>query len=321
MGDEGGIYVIVSTRDDLLITQEISRLMATELSPPARQIVVACPSPCLARTQSWIEKLENKKSDVAFKAISFDPYGDRRACRSASDQLVKRLGDEQIQGLVMNWQGCLPGRFGVVLEESGILEMAQIKILFQLYFLESLIEKRVLSSGSKVAVSGSEAARGIPPLFPAPSVGESQESFVSILDGTLLDKEKGYLIYGHIQAILSLYIAGLARRHNKIYFCTLSPGFTQDSLNKHIQIEADPPKHRFSDLVQAGIAQDYTVAAQRFYAAVTGSLDWDYPSGSLIAAADGTKGPLCDQSSLQGGVYLTDEAKQDYAYQALHKFA
>jgi hypothetical protein len=267
------------------------------------------------------KQIENEKGadDFSIEVFPFDPYGDITACRCASEKLVKTLGKVKIEGLVMNWQGCLPGRFGVILEESGMLEMAQIKVLSQVYFLESLLEKNMLSDQSKVVVSGSEAARGIPPLFPAPSLGDSLDSFVSILDGSSLDN-KGYLIYGHIQAILSLYIAGLARRHPQIYFCSLSLGFTQDSLNKHIQIETNPQTHHFSDPVHAGIAQDFTVAASHFYNAVMGSSEWIFPSGALVAATEGTKGPLCDQSNLEGGTYLNDTAKQDYAYQALHTF-
>eukprot|EP00980_Cylindrotheca_fusiformis_P023149 scaffold10199_cov146-Cylindrotheca_fusiformis.AAC.6 len=318
MGDKEGLFVIVSTRDDLLITQELTQLIATECS--GCRIVVACPSPCVAATRAWVETVKHEKEKVSLDVLAFSPYGDRNACRSASDQLVKALGSARIRGLVMNWQGCLPGRFGVVLEESGMLEMAQVKILFQVYFLESLIEKKVLTTGSKVVVSGSEAARGIPPLFAAPSVGDSLESFVSVLDGSSLDKSQGYVVYGHVHAILSLYIAALARRNPTIEFWAISPGFTQDSMNKHIQIEANHELPPFSALLEIGMAQDYTIAARSFYNAVTGSLDWKYPSGCLVAAMKGTQGPLCDQSSLEGGAYLRDTTKQDYAYEALHKF-
>lgn len=261
-------------------------------------------------------------SATQIEVLPFDPYGDRTACRRASDELVKALGDGVINALVMNWQGCIPGRFGVVLEESGMLEMAQVKILSQMYLIESLIANKMITDASRVIVSGSEAARGLPPTFSAPSiVGDSLDSFVSILNGKGLDLTNGHNIYSHIQGILSLYIACLARKHPSIHFWLLSPGFTQDSLNKHIQIEENPPEFKFEDLVQYGVAQDYMVAATNFFQAMTGSSEWKYPSGVLVAAAKGTSGDLCDQSLLEGGKYLNDHRNQDLAYEAIHSFA
>lgn len=188
--------------------------------------------------------------------------------------------------------------------------MAQLRVSSRVYFLGSLLKKNVLSDQSKVVVSGSEAAwGGIPPLIPVPSLEDSLDSFVSVLDGSSLNKDRGCLINGYIQDILPLYIAGLARRHPQIYFCSLSPGFTQDSSNEYIQVETNPQTHRFSGLIHAGIAQDFTVVARNFYNAVMGSSEWEYPSGALVAATEGTKGPLCDQSNLEGGTYLNDTAK------------
>ncbi|CAJ1956409.1 unnamed protein product [Cylindrotheca closterium] len=322
---ESSKYVIVSTRADLLITQEIACLISSE--KPSSQIFIACPSPCIDEAQLWVNEIKNGSGDDdspnarSIQVVPFDPHGDRTACRRASDELIKALGDGVVNALVMNWQGCLPGRFGVVLEESGMLEMAQIKILSQMYLIEALIEKKMLFDSSRVIVSGSEAARGIPPMFSAPILGESLDSYVSMLNGTGLDLNNGHSIYSHLQGILSLYIASLARKHSIIHFWLLSPGFTQDSLNKHIQIEENPQQFKFEDLVQYGIAQDYKVAATHFFRAMIGSPEWNYPSGILVAAAKGTRGDLCDQATLDDGKYLSDYKKQDLAFEAIHSFA
>lgn len=314
-------YVIVSTRDDLMITKEITRRLASEI--PSSQIVVACPTPCTAGAQVWVDKIQ--KDGATIQVLPFDPYGDRAACRRASDELMKGLGDGVINALVMNWQGCIPGRFGVVLEESGMLEMAQVKILSQMYFVESLIEKKLIFDSSRVIVSGSEAVRGIPSICATPAMGDSLDFYVSALNGTGLDLADGMSIYSHIQGILSLYIASLARKHPSIYFWLLSPGFTQDSMNKHIQIE-ETPAHElhqitFEQLVEFGIAQDYKIAASNFLRAITGSPEWNYPNGVLVGAAQGSRGDLCDQAALEGGKYLSDHRNQDLACEALHSFA
>jgi len=320
---EGGKYVIVSTRDDLLITQEITRLIASE--KPSSQIFIACPSPNIAGAQLWVNEIKNGSGDESptanIQVVPFDPHGDRTACRRASDELIKALGDDVINALLMNWQGCIPGRFGVVLEESGMLEMAQVKILSQIYLIEGLIEKKMMFDSSRVIVSGSEAARGIPPMFSAPTLGESLDSYRSILNGTGLDLTNGPNVYSNVQGILSLYVASLARKHPSIQFGVLSPGFTQDSLNKNIQIEETAQEFKFEDLVQYGIAQDYKIAATNFFQAIMGSSEWNYPSGVLVGAAKGTSGDLCDQASLEDGKYLSDHRNQDLAFEALHSFA
>lgn len=321
-------YVIVSTRDDLLITQEITHQLAKQV--PSSEIFVVCPSPCIAGAQIWVDKITSRGEGSSsspsplptkVQVLPFDPYGDRATCRRASKELIERLGDTTISGIIMNWQGCLPGRFGIVLDESGMLEMAQIKILSQLFLIESLIEKKLIVGNSGVVVSGSEAARGIEGFrFQPPTMGDTLESYVSILNGSGLDLNSGNTIYAHVQGILSLYIASLARKHPSIKFWTLSPGFTQDSMNENIQIEENPPAYKFEDVLKAGIAQDYTVAATNFVHAVLGSSEWDYPSGALVAAAKGVNGDLCDQAELENGKYLADHSKQDLAYQALHTF-
>lgn len=320
---ESSKYVIVSTRDDLLITQEITRMMASQ--KPSSQIVVACPSACIAGAQLWVDEMKSGSGDnsptSSIQVVAFDPYGDRTACCLASDELITALGDGVINALVMNWQGCIPGRFGVVLEESGMLEMAQIKLLSQMYLIEALIEKQMIVDASRVIVSGSEAARGLPPMFSVPQLGDTLDAYISVLNGTGLDLEKGHNIYSHMQGILSLYVASLARRQPNILFWLLSPGFTQDSLNKHIQIEENPPTFKFEDLVEYGIAQDYKIAATNFFRAMVGSTEWNYPSGVLVAAAKGTSGNLCDQATLEDGKYLSDHRNQDLAFEAIHSFA
>lgn len=79
-------------------------------------------------------------------------------------------------------------------------------------------------------------------------------------------------------------------------------------------------------MVKGGAAQDYTVAAQYFWEAVTGSAGaetttkYPYPSGVLLGAADGVAGKICDQSTIEGGAFLSDTTKQDLALEALYKF-
>lgn len=323
MTEKERAFVIVSSRDDLNISQELTKLVATDEASRYARVFVACPVTFLDGTGVWVSDLKTK-TNVAIDVCPFDPFGDRKACHAAAEKLANALANYTID-LVFNWHGCSPGRYGVVLEESGMLEMAQVKVLVQMMLIEMLLQKKILSKGSRVVIAGSEAARGIPEIgFSVPTFGDdSIDSFVSILDGSALDRGNGNEIYGHVQAVLSLYIGSLARRHPELYVCCLSPGFTQDSMNENLFIEVVT---RFFKLFMAFLffvgvmGQDFTIAASNFLNAVTGT-DWDYPSGSLVGAAKGMQGSLCDQSTLPGGAFLGDESKQDHAFEALKKFA
>lgn len=176
---------------------------------------------------------EFQGDNVIFENVAFDPGETKESCYEAVNHLVGLLIGEKrnssIDGLVFNWHGSIPGRFGDILNESGVnvLFMVQYKLLGLVVLLETLIEKKLLSDGSRVLVAGSEAARGIPDMkFPAPDkFGDSMDSFTSVLNGSAFDLSEANPIYAHVEGILSLYIAAMARRHPGIYFCSHSPGF------------------------------------------------------------------------------------------------
>ena len=340
MTEKGTVYLVVTNRDDCLISGEVARLLAAHRQSATNscRIYFACPKIFQKGAETLLKSLEKefKADNIIFENVIFDPGETKESCYEAANDLVGLIGETRsIDGLVFNWHGSIPGRFGEVVNESGVLFIVQYKVLGLVVLLETLIKKKILSDGSRVVVAGSEAARGIPDMkFPAPDkFGESIDSFTSVLNGSAFDLTEANPIYAHVEGILSLYIAAMARRHPGIYFCSHSPGFTQDSLNLGVSLETGYLQTAlvyllkyvlWRLLVKSGAAQDYTVAAQYFFEAVTGAA-WaetmtKYPSGVLLGAADGVTGKICNQSTITGGAFLSDKTQQDLAFEALHKF-
>ena len=339
-----------------------------------KRIFIAIPDSTLKTYNSrnyWIREVQKEFSssfsseeghEIIFEHISYNPGYTRNQNYEAAMNLVTQLQEKihqktfatighptpsvTIDGLFYNWHGGIPSKSTKVVKENDgpLLFMAQYKLLGLFVLLDTLINKtKMISKGSRIVVAGSEAARGIPgamnfpvPKFDSDNHDASVESFISILNGTgRANSDDPNPIYAEVEAILALYISCLARRHPNLYFCTLSPGFTQDSL--HYSSSLIPGlttwisitffKLIFSYLVKQQIGQDYKLAARRITDSLTGKGDFEdskglYPSGIILGAIKGVSGPICDQSTIMpGGQQLADRRKQDYAYKALHHFA
>jgi len=358
------VYLLVLNRADLLVSQELTRLLASVSSSKEEcgcRIFLAVPSAFHEHARVWmkdIEKSINGQSGTTLEILRYTTNQTVAECREQAQQLVQQLQKQfnisHIDGLVFNCHGALPGRYNVVVENrngvsgGGVLEMVRYKVLGLMVLLEALLQHKLLKSSKlgtneetstpscRVIVAGSEASRGIPGMgFPAPQFkDDTVESFISILNGSGLVTKNGNIVYGHVEAILSLYIGAMARKHPGIFFGTLSPGFTQDSLNYQLTIEKGFLNRLLMavflyvlhpSMVTEDKAVDFTDAAKRFLCAITGELDEGLPqfsTGALIGAPDqGISGKVfCDQSTLSDGAFLTDTTKQDLAYRALHKF-
>jgi hypothetical protein len=246
------------------------------------------------------------------------------------EQFESEIKASRIDGIFINKHGCnSPNDTTGILNDQGLLPFASYKLISNAILIDLLIAKGKLSKGSRVIVSGSESVRGIKNMgFPVPHFDETVESFVSYMDGSGFVDFNANMGYSYHMAISALMIGALSRCHPEIYFATVSPGFTRDSLRPS-NVAGVPSviyaaqfilSILFPLMILSGTAHTCNVAASRFVDALVGTESWKYPSGTSIGALEGISGPFGDLSLSPDGEMLGKKRLQALALQAVLRF-
>jgi hypothetical protein len=261
----------------------------------------------------------------------FDPFGSKVKVSDSALKLIETIEETHIDATLLNSNGAGSDNEGIARPESGDIELAEHKLVGTGILVNLLLEKGLLGEGSRVLYSSSESAQELPKMgFPAPKLEPTIQPFVSHMDGSGYETKpfQWQHAYAYICCILALYVAAMARKHPKVYFTVVSPGITQDSFNTDdtpaptigLRIKLILYLHFFLSLLKKyDIAQDYTDAAKRFLQAMTGT-EWEYPSGTFVAAKSGTGGPVCDQFEVPNGQGFRDITMKDLTYEAVGTF-
>lgn len=238
--------------------------------------------------------------------------------------------DTIIDGILINKHGCNSHNDGRGEQnEFGLLPFAQYKLVDNANLINRFLRNGKLTKGSRVIISGSEAARGVKSMgFPVPVFEESVDSFVSYLDGTGFDKHDANMGYSYHMAISALMVNALARHNPSIYFSSVSPGFTRDSLRpsnvagvpSFVYVVQFVLSLIFPVLKVFRVGHRCNVAADRFVKAVAGSDDWTYPSGTPVGALKGVSGTLGDMTIHPNGEQLGNTKLQDWALDAVSRY-
>ena len=151
----------------------------------------------------------------------------------------------------------------------------------------------------------------------------SVEEFASVIDGSFFRGRKvdPMLAYGQVKYIGALWMSALARKHPDLRLLTVSPGNTSGT-DLPLRDLATVPRVLMQRVVMPyvgpmfGISHPLEVGAKRLLDALVAD---DLRSGGFYASAAKTlTGPLVDQSTIVAD--FADQATQDHAYQAIHRF-
>ena len=341
------VYLVVTEPLDLIGVDAARQLSAL---PDTAHVVMAFPKREECHVNKTLAKLRraldgDSRQDSFFRVVWFD--SSNPSTKSALSADARKLAEsiyksfKRLDGIMLNSHGT--GNLqkgedpGVPRKGSGLIPMAEKKLFGNVISLDRLLESRLIDNGSRVVFAGTEAARGLPKMgFPVPNeLQPSQVVMEQYLNGSIYDSPFRYeSAYGYIGAILALYVAACGKKHPKIFFSTVSPGMTQESL-KVIHL----PHPTLFDwitmfifrvilfpviLKRYKIAHDYSVGASYFVQALTGTGEWgqksEYESGVFVAAFKGTSGPIGDQYHVPNGTIFRDEALQETAYETVRKF-
>ena len=205
---------------------------------------------------------------------------------------------------------------------EGATTIFASNVLGHTVLLEGLVDAGLLSATA--VLTGSEAARGVPklrmkrPTFATRSVDE----FASVIDGSFFHGRKfdPMLAYGQVKYLGALCMSALARKHPDLRLLTVSPGNTSGT--DALKDMATVPRVIMQRVVMPyvgpmfGISHPLEVGAKRLVDALVG--DGLQSGGFYASAAKTLTGPLFDQSGIVAD--FADEATQDHAYEAIHRF-
>lgn len=234
-------------------------------------------------------------------------------------QAVAEL-NESIDALIMN-AGGMGGKKPEQLTEHGVTMLSAANLLGHVILLESLLETDMINNVAMYA--GSEGARGVPDMnMPRPQLnGSTEDDFASVFDGTRFEPGFDQMIaYGYVKYGAAMWMASLARKYPNVRFVTVSPGFT-----KGTEVMGNlPPGKRFMfkyimlPIVAPlkGIVHKLETGAKRYVDVIN---DESYQSGVFYASKENKlTGVIVDQSTMFPD--LNNEAYQDNAYNAIHRF-
>jgi hypothetical protein len=229
--------------------------------------------------------------------------------------------DRPLRAVLLN-AGGTGGPTPMARTAEGATTIFASNVLGHAVLLEGLLDAGLLTSTA--VLTGSEAARGVPklrmkrPTFAARSV----EEFVSVIDGSFFQGRKvdPMLAYGQVKYLGALWMSALARKYPDLRLLTVSPGNTSGT--DALRDLATVPRIIMQRIVMPyvgpifGISHPLDVGAKRLVDAL---VEGDLRSGGFYASeAKMLTGPLYDQSSIVSD--FADEAAQDHAYQAIHRF-
>ena len=293
------------------IGKELARLLATRPGRPLTTIVLACRNE--AKGHDAVRDLEKRtgKSGV-FQVVVMD-VADPASVRAALPRLPA-----SIDLLFLNAGGVSP----LTVTAAGVTQMAADNLLGHVVLLEALLQAGRLTTAAVFA--GSEAARGVSsmgikcPTFTSSSTAE----FVSVLDGSFPTLNGDQMLhYGQIKLLGALWMASLARKHPQLRLITISPGGTSgtgaaDKLPLLMRLIV---KYVAMPLIMPllGMVHSLETGSRRLLDSVDNA---SIPNGAFYASAAGkvAGGRLVDQAPMQPG--LRDEAVQEHAYEAIHRF-
>ena len=292
------------------IGKEIARLLATRPGRPLTTIVLACRNE--ARGLEAKRDLEKRTGKTVFQVVVMD-VADPASVRAALPRLPA-----SVDLLILNAGGVSP----LTVTAAGVTQMTADNLLGHVVLLEALLQAGRLTTAAVYA--GSEAARGVSALgVPCPTFASSSVAeFVSVLDGTWAAGKKPdqMLHYGQVKYLGALWMAALARRYPTVRLITISPGNTSgtgaaDKLPFLLRVLV---KYVAMPLIMPllGMVHSLETGSRRLVDSIDNA---SIPSGAFYASAAGKlSGRMVDQAPLQPG--LRDEAVQEHAYEAIHRF-
>ena len=268
-----------------------------------------------------LEKLTNKR---IFEIVIID-VSNLISVKRAIKQLTK---ENVIDGVVLNAGGA-GGPEPMRLTADGVTSSIAVNLLGHVLLIDDLIKgNKISGKAASVIFAGSESSRGVPEMsLPSPKLESgSIEEFMRICDGSFFTKEeqiKNHVtlsrhIGSYAKFVGTLWMSSMARKHCNIRFVTISPG-----ANSSTNVMRDNPWYTRLFIKMLGTIMTFTgtfntleKGAKRYVDAL---LDHStYQSGVFYASKKGLSGEMSDQSTILD--YFVNEAYQDNAYEAIHKF-
>ena len=290
--------------------KDVARQLA--LRADVDSIYLACRDQ--AKAQAAQADLQRITGRSVFEVLIMDT-ADLASVRAALNAL-----EQPLRAVLLNAGGA-GGPTPMARTAEGATTIFASNVLGHAVLLEGLLDAGLLTSAA--VLTGSEAARGVPKLrMKRPTFAtRSVEEFASVIDGSFFHGRKvdPMLAYGQVKYLGALWMSALARKHPDLRLLTVSPGNTSGTdaprdlatvprvIMQHVMPHVGPI---------FGISHPLEVGAKRLLDALVAG---DLHSGGFYASAAKTlTGPLVDQSTIVAD--FADEATQDHAYQAIHRF-
>ena len=147
-GNEKVYLILTKPRDELSIAC-IRQLLQFYNSDC--HIYILCPSS--SKVPPAIRCNEN------VSVYDFDPFGSSQKMRLSAMECIERIqqnGHQQIDGVLFQFYGSVGG--STPRKETGLLLMAEYKLISSATFFQCLLSKGLLKSGARIIFSGSESA-------------------------------------------------------------------------------------------------------------------------------------------------------------------
>jgi len=282
-----------------------------------QKILLACRSQ--ARATAAKERLEQLTNKTIFEVILMDV-----SSLASVKKAMETLKEEAIiDGVVLNAGGG-GGSDPIGLTADGVTSNMAVNMLGHVLLVDELLNANKISGeAASVVYSGSESARGIPQMSLEPPKLESGsvEEFMSICDGSFFPDGAGNdpkYLGAFAKFVGALWMSSMARKYPKIRFVTMSPGATKGTA---VRRDLSCCKRLCTGMLLnilscCGKAHSLEVGATRYVDAL---LDHStYQSGVFYGSKEGLSGELSDQAEFLN--YFADEAFQDNANEAIHKF-
>lgn len=276
------------------------------LNPQVERVYLGCRNPKKAdEAKTDLERVTQRK---IFEVLPLD-VADLPSVRAAAAALR-----EPVDALIMNAGGMASG----AKSPTGATSMFATNVLGHALLVDELLAAGKLK---EVAVyAGSEAARGVRMMgMKRPNLGAtSVEDVVSVIDGSLFGGSNDPMrTYGPTKYVAALWMASMARRYPAVKFVTVSPGGTNGTaiaenmggaMGAMMKYLAMPTMSLF------GMVHRLEEGAARYVKAAT---EPAFKTGRFYASAGSTMvGPVVEVALQE----LANEAYQDNAYQAVHRF-
>ena len=310
MGQAQGKIALV-TGANSGIGKDVARQLA--LTGAYRKIWLACRN--VDKAEAAKTELEQVTGKPIFEVVVMD------VSQPASVRAALATLTEPIDDLVMNAGGS-GGKTPLALSAGGGTQLFATNVLGHVVLLEALLSAGRLKHAAIYV--GSEAARGIPklglkrPVLPTSSADE----FAALCNGTGLrgSKPDPMQAYGQVKYVAAMWMASVARKNPSLRLLTVSPGNTRGTQTLR---DLPTPFRQILEYVVTpwvlplfGLVHNLDQGAKRIADALYNET---LKSGKFYASKANTlTGPLVDQAEVFAD--LANEAYQDNAYEAVHRF-